>query len=72
MTVDGVECAITRYQEESISCDIQASEQVSAVDVPTVAGPGLRHRFIDGWNRDVSNLDQYNAARENILTHFEA
>jgi len=68
VTIDGVECPVSRYQEDSISCEIQAKGEVSVVGEPIIAGPGLRNRYVNKNNIDVSNMDQYNSATETVLT----
>jgi hypothetical protein len=70
-TVDGVDCEVTRYNEDGFSCDIQAKGEVSSSGEPTLGSPGIRWRYINGNNLDASNLDQYDATSEQILTQFE-
>jgi hypothetical protein len=44
-TVDGVACSVTRFQDSSFSCELQAASAVSTSATPQAGAHGLRRRF---------------------------
>lgn len=47
VTVDGVDCTVTSYQETSVSCEVQPKSAPSVGGVPQVGSNGMRRKF---WN----------------------
>ena len=50
--IDGVDCKVSQYAEESFSCEVQQKDAPSATDVPQIGQHGLRRRFYNGTTSD--------------------
>jgi len=74
VTVDGVNCTVTNYQEESVSCEVQPKSGPSVGNVSQVGSHGLRRKF---WNHTDTgkngwgNMDVYGHSDEYLATSFE-
>lgn len=73
VTVDGVNCAVTQYQEESVSCEVQAKAAPSVGNVPQLGSHGLRRRFVnESYHLNIASVasDSY-AYAESLHLNFE-
>jgi len=60
VTVDGVNCTVSHFQDDSISCEVQNKSSPSVSGVPQLGSFGLKNRFINktviGGNLDINNM----------------
>jgi hypothetical protein len=73
ITVDGVDCPVSFYKEESVSCEVQSKNETSLTNLPRLGSHGLRDRFInETYHLGLTNIenDVYNYT-ERLRTHFE-
>lgn len=71
VTVDGVSCTVTDYQEESVSCEVQPKTEPSLENVPQVGSNGIRRKF---WNYTSTNwdrMDSWAPTNEYLSTQWE-
>jgi hypothetical protein len=77
VTVAGVNCLVTQYQEESVSCELQPTTvptllNASWPDNGTIVGAhGVRRRFINSTSVNWNNIGTFATYEDHLFTSFE-
>lgn len=78
VTVAGVPCQVTQYQEESVSCEVQSATAPThfnlsePYNVPQAGSHGLRRRFFNSSSFRWEKVDTFSSYTETIATSMEA
>jgi hypothetical protein len=77
-SLDGVACNVTKYQERSFSCEVQAAQSVSALNVDQPGGHGLRRTLVtkdtqpsSHYHIQYSDLVNPTSAKQYLAMQFE-
>lgn len=70
--VAGVDCLVTQYQEESVSCELQPATAPTVANVSQAGSHGLRREFFNDSGLNWNNYDSIGIYEETLLTQFES
>ena len=73
VTVDGANCKVSYYRDDSVSCEIQSRSSPSVSGVPQLGGHGVKSRFVNKtYSLNIDRIQQdYYSYKESLRLNFE-